>query len=383
MTERLYYTDCYLRDFDARIAAIDGGKVYLDRTAFYPASGGQPSDTGTLGSARVVDVIDEGERIAHIIDGSVAGEDVNGRIDWPRRFDHMQQHTGQHLLSAVLVELFGMQTVSFHMGQEVSTIDLATPSLSHEQIARAEQRANEIVCENRPVSISFQNSEEETGLRKASQREGVLRVISIENLDRSACGGTHLRSTGEAGPILLRKLEKLRGNIRIEFLCGHRAVRRARADYDALARIGHAFSSPLDETPVLVEAQLEKARDSEKSVRRLRVELAGFHGRALYEDTAPDGDGVRRVTEHGPIDDDLRARAQAFASGAKAIFLALSNDPPSVLLAVSADSGVNAAAVLKAALAEAGGRGGGSATLAQGSVPSHEALQALTSKLKL
>ena len=382
MTERLYYTDCYLREFQARVLEVKDGKVYLDRTAFYPSSGGQPFDTGTLNGARVVDVADEEDRIAHVVDGSVSDGEVHGAIDWPRRFDHMQQHTGQHLLSAVFEELFGMHTVSFHMGQDISTIEVTAGSVTSEQLRRAEEYANEIVRQNRPVSISFHESSEETGLRKASERTGTLRVVSIQDLDRSACGGTHLRGTGEAGPILLRRVEKLRGNTRIEFLCGERAVRRARADYEALARIGRTLSAPLDDAPALIESQMEKARESEKALRKMSLELAGFHGRALYEATPEGSDGFRRVVERGSMGDDTRAKAQAFIAGSKAIFIALGENPASVLLAVSADSGLNAGTALKSALAAAGGRGGGGTGLAQGSVPSNEALDTVLHALR-
>lgn len=381
MTDRLYYTDPYLREFQARIAGTESAKVYLDRTAFYPSSGGQPFDTGTIGGARVVDVIDEGDRIAHVTDSPVADGEVSCAIDWARRFDHMQQHTGQHLLSGVLGELFGIVTVSFHMGEEVSTIEVAAASVADEQIRAAEERANQVVWQNRPVSISFHDASEEIGLRKAPERAGRLRVVSIENLDRSACGGTHLRSTGEAGPILLRRLEKLRGNVRIEFLCGGRALRRARADYELLASIGRALSAPLDDIPALVEAQMERARDAEKTLRKLSLELAGFQGRALYEATATDVDGFRRVVERKGNGEDVRARAQAFAAAPKAIFLSLGENPPSILLAVSPDPGLHAGSVVKTAVAAAGGRGGGSATLAQGSVPSQDALEAVVAAL--
>ena len=158
MTERLYYTDCYAREFQARVVGRSGDKIYLDRTAFYPTSGGQPFDTGSLAGARVLEVIDEDERIAHVVEGQLAGESVAGTVDWPRRYDHMQQHTGQHLLSAVLVEQFDISTVSFHMGPEVSTIEVAAPVISPAQILKAETRANEIVWERRPVSIAFHDA---------------------------------------------------------------------------------------------------------------------------------------------------------------------------------------------------------------------------------
>ncbi len=371
MTERLYYDDCYLREFAARVVDVgDGGRrIYLDRTSFYPTSGGQPFDIGTLGGARVVAVVDEGDRIAHVVDSAALKGEVNAEIDWARRFDHMQQHTGQHLLSAVLAELFDAGTVSFHMGSEVSTIDVAAASLSDAQLARAEDRANELIFENRPVLISYADSREDLALRKASEREGTLRIVSIEGLDRSACGGTHVRSTGEIGPMQLRKTEKIRATTRIEFVCGMRAVRRARLDYRALVQISRGFSSPMDETPALVAAQLEKTQDLDKARKKLAAELAEVRGRELYAATAPGADGLRRAVERTEIGEDQRVKAQAFVTGSKAVYLAVSDSPAAVLLAVSPDSGWHAGNLVKAAVTAAGGRGGGSAAVGQGSVP--------------
>jgi Ser-tRNA(Ala) deacylase AlaX len=242
MTERLYYQDSYLTEFRARVveASPDQKRIYLDRTAFYPTSGGQPFDIGKLGGVEVIEVIDEGDRIAHVLSDVFTGSEVEGRIHRARRFDHMQQHTGQHLLSAVLIEMFDAPTVSFHLGAESSTIDV-TRALEPAQLREAERRANEIVFENRPVTVSYQHSSEDLGLRKPTEREGEVRIISIQDLDRSACGGTHVRATGEIGPILLRKLDRIRGNLRIEFLCGGRAVGRAREDFEALSK-SHACS---------------------------------------------------------------------------------------------------------------------------------------------
>ncbi len=355
-------------------ASPDRLRIYLDQTAFYPASGGQPFDTGTLAGVNVGEVVDEEGRIAHVMAAPVSGGEVAGVIDWQRRFDHMQQHTGQHLLSAVLVEMFGAQTVSFHLGVESSTIDVAR-SLEPAQLREAERRANEIVFENRPVTVGYQDSSEDLGLRKPTERSGVVRIISIQDLDRSACGGTHVRATGEIGPILIRKLDRIRGNLRIEFLCGMRSVKRARADYEALSNVARAFSSPLDETPALVAAQLEKLQDLEKAHRRIATELAQSRGRELYAASQPGTDGVRRVIQRvAALADELRAEAQSFTAGEKSVFLAIAEDPPSILLAASPDSGVRAGELLKAALTKAGGRGGGSAIMAQGSVPSKDVL---------
>jgi alanyl-tRNA synthetase len=299
----------------------------------------------------------------------------------------MQQHTGQHLLSAVLVEMFDAPTVSFHLGSESSTIDVAR-ALEPEQLREAEHRANQIVFENRPVTIGFQHSSEDMGLRKPTEREGEVRIISIDGLDRSACGGTHVRATGEIGAILLRKLDRIRGNLRIEFLCGGRAVARARGDFEALSEIARVFSAPLDDTPALVEAQREKLQETDRVRRRLATELAQASGRELYAATSPGADGIRRVLRRvESLADESRAEAQSFTAAGRAIFLAITENPPSVLLAASQDSGVHAGDLLKRALGQAGGRGGGNASLTQGSVPSKEALdqliQALSIELKL
>ncbi len=383
MTERLYYSDSYLTEFRARVvdASPDRQRIYLDRTAFYPTSGGQPFDTGQLGGRPVIEVIDEGDRIAHVLSESLTASEVEGRIDLSRRFDHMQQHTGQHLLSAVLLDMFGATTVSFHLGAESSTIDV-TGVLDARQLREAERRANQIVFENRPVIISFQHSSGDLGLRKPTEREGEVRIISIQDLDRSACGGTHVRATGEIGPVLLRKLDRIRGNLRIEFLSGLRAVARARTDFDALSEIARIFSATLDDAPAMVEAQREKLQESDRARRRLATELAEAGGRALFAETQPGPDGIRRVLRRvETLADESRTEAQSFTSAGGAIFLAAADNPPTILLAASKNSGIHAGDLLKPALAEVDGRGGGNAALAQGSVPSKEALDIVIVKL--
>jgi alanyl-tRNA synthetase len=370
-TERLYYNDCYLREFQARVVEVadDGRRVWLDRTAFYPSSGGQPFDMGTLGGVAVRDVVDDGQRVAHVVETPVALGEVAGEVDWARRFDHMQQHTGQHLLSAVFEELFGIGTVSFHMGSAVSTIDVSAESLDARKIERVEERCAEIVAEARPVHITFEDALADLGLRKASERTGMLRIISIDGLDRSACGGTHVRSTAEIGAIEIRKLEKIRATMRVEFVCGLRAVRAARTDFRLLSEISRTLSTPFEDIPELITAQIEKAKGLEKTCVRLSAELAKREGGELHAATVPGEDGIRRVEQRGPIDDAVRTRAQAFIAGGKAVFLAVSEDPASVLLAASADSGVHAGNRVKEAVSAAGGRGGGNQTLGQGSVP--------------
>jgi len=386
---RLYYDDSYLRRFHATVEAGASNplRVYLDRTGFYPTSGGQPFDTGSIGPASVIDVVEEDDgRVAHIVDQPLEHGSYPCEIDWARRFDHMQQHTGQHLLSAVLADSFQLPTVSFHLGADASTIDVETSRLDAPQLVEAERRANELIFANRSVTVSYHDSREELGLRKPTEREGTIRVVTIEDLDRSACGGTHVSSTGEVGPIFLRRLEKMRGNLRIEFLCGRRAVERARADFEALSSVARRFSSPLDQMPALVAAQADRLAEVDKLVRKLSGELAAIRGRDLHAATAPNRLGLRvhvREVAKGPIDDDLRAEAQAFSAAGGAVCAVLCSEPPSILLCVSPDVPIKVGPVLKAALDAAGGRGGGNAVMAQGSLPTTDALARVWSGIAL
>jgi alanyl-tRNA synthetase len=378
MTRRLYYTDSYLREFDAAVVdRADGGRrIYLDHTAFYPTSGGQPHDTGRLGGSDVVDVMDEGDRIAHLLAGPIGSAAVHGAIDWPRRFDHMQQHTGQHLLSAVLQELFGHATVAVHFGRESSTLDLDATALEQARLVEAEARANEIVTENRLVEVGFEDAERAGGLRKASDREGTLRIVTIRDLDRSACGGTHVRATGEIGPILIRKSERVKKNVRLEFLCGARAVRLARTDLDLLSRLAGQLSAAPEELPALVEAQRAELKAAAAACRELEEGLAAYRARELHDAADPDDEGLRRIVvrdQSGPVE-RLRPLAQAVAALPRAVFIASTASPPALLVSASVDSGLDAGAALKAALQGVGGRGGGNARLAQGTAPSGEAV---------
>lgn len=400
MTERLYYANSYLTSFDATLLDRDaqGERLYLDRTAFYPTSGGQPFDRGELLAAdgntatalAVVDVIDEGERIAHVLaqpqPGLGPGTPLRGTIDWARRFDHMQQHSGQHLLSAVFQEQLGCGTLSVHFGAESSTLDLDVASLAAEQLQAVERRANALVWENRELTLSSEDAQGAGGLRKASARSGTLRIVSIAGLDRSACGGTHVRRTGEIGAIALRKLERVRKSVRLEFLCGERALRRARADYEALSRLSAQLSTSLDELPAVVEARLGELQRADKRTRELSLRLAELTARELYAQataSTPAGSPVlhwqRLVGGELP---ELRTLGQCYMAQPRAVFVAALEQPPSLLVAAAEDSGCDAAALLRSALGAAGGRGGGNARLAQGSAPSLDSLEIALNTLR-
>jgi alanyl-tRNA synthetase len=385
MTNRLYFTDAYLTTFAATVTARadDGRRLYLDRTAFYPTSGGQPFDTGRLGGAVVIDVIDEGDRIAHLLDAPAAGDRLEGVIEWARRFDHMQQHTGQHLLSAVLAERFGLATVSVHFGRESATLDLDAAAVQHAQLVDAELAANAVVSENRPVTVSFEEAGSAPGLRKASDREGTLRIVTIEGLDRSACGGTHVRATGEIGAISIRKVERVKQHVRLEFLCGLRAVRRARADADLLSTIAASRSAAADELPALLEAERLELKAGAAARRELEETVAGYRARELYASTQPNVDGRRVAVARetaGPLE-RLRPLAQAYAELPGGVLIGTVTNPPAVLLAAAADTGLDAGRLLKPALEANGGRGGGNARLAQGSVRDGEGLAAVVEVL--
>src|SRR5579864_8078285 len=258
MTDRLYYHDSFLYDFNAEVrdvTATPRPAIILDRTAFYPTSGGQIFDTGWITSdentkLRVTEVDEtESGKVVHYLEAPIKdlkpGARIRGLIDPTRRRDHMQQHSGQHVLSAAFIRLFNLPTVSFHMGEDASSIDLDTPTLTAGQVEEAEALANENVQENRPVEIKYvtQAAAQELGLRKPPRTDkDELRLIDIRDFDLSACGGTHVKNTGQIGCILLRKTERVRQGWRVEFVCGQRAVATARHDYTTLTESAALFS---------------------------------------------------------------------------------------------------------------------------------------------
>jgi alanyl-tRNA synthetase len=377
MTERLYYTDPYARSFEATVESVierDGRTVvFLDRTAFYPTSGGQPFDTGTLGGARVVEVVDDEDgRIAHILEHPAPehpalGGRVVGEIDWRRRFDHMQQHTGQHVLSAAFDRLFGARTVSFHLGAEVSTIDLARET-KPDQIAAAEADANRIVWEDRPVSIRFATKEEAAALplRKESLRDGTLRLIDIEQWDLSACGGTHVARTGAIGIVAVAAWERFKGGQRVTFVCGGRALTRFGMMRDTLAASVRLLSVLPQELPPTLERLQNDAKDQKRSIVALQSELAAFRATGFAQNAERTSAG-RLVLQS--VDGDaqsLKSLAQAVTEQPGFVVVLTSAASPSlVVVARSADVQVSAQQLLASLLSEFGGRGGGKPDLAQ------------------
>jgi alanyl-tRNA synthetase len=399
MTERLYYHDSLLHEFEGEITEVVPAAeinarhgVFLDRTAFYPTSGGQVHDTGWLASTgpeqnkfRVAEVAEaEDGRVVHYIEADKPperGTRIRGLIDPARRRDHMQQHSGQHVLSAAFIHLFNMPTVSFHMGEESCSIDLDTAVLKVGQVEEVELFANRIVQENRPVEIRYvtQEAAQELGLRKPPRTDkDELRLIDIRDFDLSACGGTHVGNTGQIGSILLRKFEKVRQGWRVEFVCGQRAVTTARRDYVTLTEAAAQFSGHIWDVPQQVKKSLEEIKSASKTSEHLIDELAGLHAARLLGEAAT-GDGRKLVVRAFP-DRDLqfiRLVAQKITRlepNAVAL-LAASQGQPSLVFAQSKGSPFDMGTLLKAVIAPHGGKGGGTRDMAQGGIPAADLLE--------
>jgi len=311
-TRRLYYDDAYQIDFEAAVVERrdHNGRpaVVLDATAFYPESGGQPWDTGTLDGVEVLEVVEDEGAILHVLASPLAGDRVRGRIDGARRADHRQQHTGQHVLSQAFWELLKGETLSFHMGAEVSTLEIGLKTITDGDCDRVEDRANAVVWEDREVKTSFVPEERigEVPLRRPPKKSGLLRVVEVDGFDFSACGGTHVRRTGEIGLIRLGPTEKIRGNLRFDFLCGGRALRDYRAKDRAARRLGASFSCPPVDTPAQVEKLAADHKALKKRARQLGERLAAFESEEIVRTAAG------RVVA-GVLDDRTPEEARALA----------------------------------------------------------------------
>jgi alanyl-tRNA synthetase len=447
--ERLYYADSALTQFTATVTDIrersrTGGaslwQVALDRSAFYPTSGGQPHDTGTLTAtapsgarleAPVLDVEeDEHGEVWHLTPKPLlAGTQIEGRIDWARRLDHMQQHSGQHLLSALFYQELRALTVSFHLGDTISTIDLNTESLEPAQLVHIEELANRIVAEARPMahrSVSAEDAEHLLAagtVRKLPPRSGDIRLVVIAgetaagaiagrtaagaiagktsggaiadeiapvtDLDVNACGGTHVTSTSQIGAVLLRGTERIRQSVRVSFLCGDRAIAAARADDALLSQLGREFSVGRADLAAALARMKAESKSSAKERQTLRENLANYHAaRLIVED--PPQDDLRIVRRIFPDRDAeyiklLASRVARAAPHTIALLASTQQQQAAVVVACGQELGRDAGGMLRTALAAFSGRGGGSATLAQGLVPTDQlgpVLDALEAQLR-
>jgi alanyl-tRNA synthetase len=387
MTTRLYYQDSFLYDFEAEVREVQQTPpaLILDRTAFYPTSGGQVFDTGVISTEneklKITEVADtEDGRVIHYLEAPPPkslqpGSKVRGQIDATRRRDHMQQHTGQHVLSAAFVRLFNMPTVSFHMGDDYCSIDLDTPTLTKDQIEAAERLANEIILENRTVNIRFVTREGagKLGLRKLPPAEhDELRLIDIRNFDLSACGGTHVNHTGQIGCVLLRKAERVRQGWRVEFVAGQRAVATARRDFTTLTEAAALFSAHIYDVPEQVRKSLDEIRSLRKQREQAQEELAEAQAAALLAET-PESSGrkfvIRTFADRDMNSLKLLAQKLTRRSSNVVALLATTSPQPSLVFAQSAGQPYDMGALMKQTISKVGGRGGGSKDMAQGGVP--------------
>jgi alanyl-tRNA synthetase len=377
-TERLYYADAYLCEFEARVVAQAdrNGRpaVALDRSAFYPEGGGQPADRGMLDDRAVLDVQVENGIVWHIVADAPHATTVRGLIDWPRRLDHMQQHHGQHLLSAAMERLFGLRTVSFHLGATASTIDLDCTALDAAQLEAAEELVNQVVWENRPIHARFVSPEElaHLPLRKPPQVAGPVRVVSVPDFDHSACGGTHPRSTGGVGLVHLRRWERRAEAVRLEFVCGGRAVRDLRWKHATLGRLAAALNVGTEDA----ETALIRLRDSEfrarKELEAAVEQLRGYEAAGLAAQAAVVGANQTPVVQRvfaARAPDEVRALAQAVATHGCVALFGLQGQKAQLFFARGEGLAVDCGVLLRSVIMPLGGRGGGGATLAQGGVP--------------
>jgi alanyl-tRNA synthetase len=382
-THRIYYDDAYVKEFDARImhcevlppdlnsgitAQVWG--LILDRTAFYPTSGGQPNDLGKIGDANVLDVRDNGDEILHIVDRRPSSPDVLGCLNWPRRFDHMQQHSGQHLLSAMFHERYGRQTVSFHLGADFCTIDLRGPEPSDEILEGAERAANKIIFEDRPLTVRYGTAEDlaELGVRKEVERSGILRAIEIEGADLQPCGGTHVKTTGQIGTLLVRRCTKMRQDWRVEFVCGARAERTARQDFLRIRAAAEKLSCAPEELVTGVERALSERDANFKRTHALFERLAEIEAGQAVREVLPNSSGLRII--HRVFEDAEPEFLGYFATHAakteRSIALVAGQGTGNLLFAQHPTAGKDMNTLLKQVLAKVGGKGGGTRDFARG-----------------
>jgi alanyl-tRNA synthetase len=387
-TERLYYHDSRLLEFDARVLSLselDDGQiaVTLDRTAFYPTGGGQPTDTGTLGDARVVDCIDaEDEGVLHIIQGPTpeVGDTVHGKIDWLRRLDHLQQHTGQHILSAAFVRLFDAPTRSFRVLEHECEIDVALDDPTDERIEQAVDLANRIIWESRPIQIRHVTAEEAAALplRKEPARAGELRIIEIDDFDLTPCGGTHAKSTGEVGVIVVRSWERAKGLARIQFVAGIRVLADYRKANQTAREVAALFSAGREDSPTLVAkiveenkkltrrvSELEEVACRVEAQELLRYRTGGGSDQVLDEATGP---RIIAKVFDDRNSDSLKHLALALIAHPNTVALlgARDGDTARLVFARSSAAPGDMNSLMRKACEIVTGRGGGKPDMAQG-----------------
>jgi alanyl-tRNA synthetase len=387
-TTKLYFNDSSLLEFSATVIGANssprGDCVVLDQTAFYPTGGGQPNDTGTLGGARVIDVVEDEEgTITHIVEqpGVIQpGQNVVGSIDRARRLDHLQQHSGQHILSQAFVQACGAHTRSFHLGANASTIDIELQSPTNEIMRAAEDIANAVVFEDRPMRVHLVNEDEasQLPLRKESAVHGEIRVIEIENFDWSPCGGTHAARTGQIGMIAIRSHERAKKMTRVEFVCGNRALADYRLANNTAVAVARLFSAERDSTPELVARAIQETKSSKKRIRDLLERAMIAEAAEMLEASNQIGDArlVHAVFDGREVEELQMLAAKLVQREPSIALLATKYEGAARLVfARSPSLDANMSQLLAEACEKLGGRGGGKPEMAQGGGPNTHALE--------
>lgn len=373
MTKRLYYEDSYLKEFDCAVLECrqteSGPAVALDQTAFYPESGGQPCDTGSLNNAHVLNVLENDTgTILHILDREIAAGPAIGRVDWARRFDHMQQHTGQHILSQSFLAVAKAQTLSFHMGAEISTIDIALSQPLPAQMEEAQALATQIVFQNRPVHILVTDRAglSSLGVRKESQREGEIRVIEVDGFDRSPCGGTHVRNTGEIGVIFVSNFERYKGGTRVEFAAGARAMKLLQKDHDLIRQLARIHSSVPEKIVEVSEKLLQERAALNRENQLLQEKMLETESAELIRGALKTGSCcLIDKTFSGRSLENIKMLAQKLTANPGVVAVLGLSDTCQVVVARSKDLQGNCGDLVKKTVSELGGKGGGRPELAQ------------------
>jgi alanyl-tRNA synthetase len=375
MNEKLYYTDAYIQSFTSEIVKQDedqnGTYAVLKETAFYPTGGGQPHDTGNLNGIEVTNVEEVDGEIRHYIEQPLASTEVKGQINWQRRFDHMQQHTGQHILSAAFADHFGIPTVAFHLGRDTVTIDLETPELSEKTAAGAEQLANEIVFQNRPITIRWVDKEEANTmpLRKALTVTENIRVVIVEDFDYNGCGGTHPKLTGEVGPIKILGWERHKGNIRLSFACGWRTLRLMHEKQTVLRDAVRLLNSKESDLPNKIAQLLDAQKETEKVLKDANDKLLSYEAKELLAQAQPLSHGklVAAVFTDRSMQ-DLAKLASVLTENSESAVLLVTQSSGNIQCVCARGKAVdiNMNDVLKNALPLIEGKGGGNPMSARG-----------------
>jgi len=380
-TRKLYFEDPYQRTFKARVIerTVYEGKpaLILNQTCFYPESGGQPADRGTIEKANVIHVLEANGTIQHVVENDIMADEISGAIDWAKRFDHMQQHAGQHVLSQCFFELYRAETLSFHLGEEVSTLEMDLRDFADEQAAKIEEKANAVVFEDREIKSFFVSDEQIQGipLRRPPKKKGLIRVIEVADFDYSACGGTHPSRTGEIGPVKILKWDRIRNNIRFEFVCGRRAVLDYALKHRLLRDLAVSFTVSVSEVPESVGKISAELKDIKKKMKKIQEHLKHFEAQEMIRKTGEEGI-IRDVFEEGTVEGTRQLALNIIKAGDFIVLFGLKlEERGHLILAASEGLGFDARQLIPVVSPLVNGKGGGGPTLVEIFAPEMENIE--------